>query len=205
MESVENVFFYRRPAILSLWYSRVIFPLSSSEWGRQKENNTKKDQKKENAEKIKHRKDLKEKSKMDKERMAVVARDLKASPGGIAGTGVGAGKSDLIEAIREEQKKLKLLVNVDPRKKPSGLPYERSSAARKEVSTTDVREKESSPRKPMSETMSQKELVDIFGSAAEIPTDQVFADLEKEGIFLLKKKNARFPKVRFSRVRLSID
>ena len=160
------------------------------------------------------KKEVKENDKIDRERMKVVEKDLKSSsviPNSIPNLGLNP---DLVEAIRSEQKKLTLLKKLElsrqrgAPKSAMGKDGDRkiNSDAKKTVDPyliasashfdAVVREKDSPPRKPLSETMSQKELVDIFGSVAEIPTDRVFADLENEGIFLLKKKNTRFPKVR---------
>ena len=160
----------------------------------------KEERKKKRAEKQKNRKEATERKKIDPERMKAVEKDLKKIGVGIKNTGSGI-KPDLAAAIREEQIKLKLL------KKDEGsikLPSNQN-AAETTTTTTLSPPKESSPPGPddktttkkqlMSSVMGRKELFDIFGSVTEIPSDQVFADLEKEGIYLLKKRNARFPKV----------
>ena len=139
--------------------------------------------------------------------MQVVAKDLKT------GTEVGVGprnatgiKPDLAEAIKEEQKKLKLLKNANFSSIPAKATSVPSAATTKQPQQQQQQQQQQSPppgpddktttkKQLMSSSMGRKELLDIFGSLTEIPSDQVFADLEKEGIYLLKKRNARFPKV----------
>ena len=121
-------------------------------WGRQKERESKKEKKKDDWEKIKQTREVrKERRKVareerrkvargersvDDERMAVVAKDLQLSHGGGGGATVGQikGNPELIEAIRQEQRKLKLLKKEDFRKKPAtNSPKEKAAAAKNSV------------------------------------------------------------------------
>ena len=165
----------------------------------------KEERKKKRAEKQKSRKEATERKKIDPERIKAVQKDLKKMViGGERNAGSGI-KPGLAAAIKAEQLKLKLLKKgeVDAKQPPK-----HNAAAAFYDPTTNETPKEPSPPGPgpddktttkkqlMSSVMGRKELFDIFGSVNEIPSDQVFADLEKEGMYLLKKRNARFPKVR---------
>ena len=92
------------------------------------------------------RKGAREGRSVDDERMAVVAKDLQLSHGGGGGGGGGAtvgqikGNPELIEAIRQEQRKLKLLKKEDLRKKPAAnSPKEKAAAAKNNVLNTTGR------------------------------------------------------------------